>query len=108
MRVVMGESETSKKLSEFLNSGIYRFENVNAIFLDPVRVLNRSYTQFRVSPSAYYSRFFETKCPAQHTSPSRKRKRKEKNPPALNEREQVADQRHQVTLSSGFYFSSVW
>ncbi|GAY43134.1 hypothetical protein CUMW_072170 [Citrus unshiu] len=78
------------ELSKFLDSGIYRFENSNAVFIDPVRVLNRSYTRFRVSPSAYYCRFFETNV----CSNSKKRKRKQKKAHMLNERELAADQRH--------------
>ncbi|KAG7965061.1 hypothetical protein I3843_09G204400 [Carya illinoinensis] len=86
-------------LSTFLNSGIYQFDNSNAVFIDPVRVMNRSYTHFRVSPSAYYPRFFESKPLAQESrvssSNSRKRKRKEKKPHSLNDREKAAEQRHQ-------------
>ncbi|KAM7517154.1 hypothetical protein LguiA_006737 [Lonicera macranthoides] len=65
--------------------------------MDPVRVLNRSYTRFRVSPSAYYSRYFGKNSREEPNVPknSRKRKRKEKKSHTLNEREQVADQRHQ-------------
>ncbi|KAL7247795.1 hypothetical protein ACSBR2_002664 [Camellia fascicularis] len=66
----MAELQTSDEVSMFLKSGIYHFESSNAIFIDPVRVLNRSYNQFRVSSSAYYSRFLES-------------------------REQIADQHHQ-------------
>ncbi|KAJ0031819.1 hypothetical protein Pint_13835 [Pistacia integerrima] len=86
------------ELSTFLDSGIYRFQNSNAVFIDPVRVLNRSYTRFRVSPSAYYSRFLESKYAEKETkvsSNSKKRKRKQKKPHILNERERAADQRHQ-------------
>ncbi|EXC07303.1 Methyltransferase-like protein 2 [Morus notabilis] len=93
----MEVSKLSEKLFAFLESGIYRFENSNSIFIDPVRVLNQSYTRFRVSPSAYYSRFFESSNATQQSSNSRKRKRKEKEkkPYALNERERAADRRHQ-------------
>ncbi|XP_058222772.1 methyltransferase-like protein 2 [Rhododendron vialii] len=94
----MAESLTNDQLSTFLKSGIYRFESSNALFIDPVRILNRSYTRFRVSPSSYYSRFFESNgAPAATSTGSRKRKRKqkEKRPHTLNEREQIADQRHQ-------------
>lgn len=96
------------ELLTFLDSGIYRFRNSNAVFIDPVRILNRSYTRFRVSPSAYYSRFFESK-PAEsetkETSNFKKRKRKQKKPHILNEKEQAADQRHQVTVDCLiFYF----
>lgn len=81
-----------------MESGIYRFEDTNAVFIDPVRVLNRSYNKFKVSPSAYYSRLFESKQSAKESSKSRKRKRKgkDKKAHALNERERAADQRHQV------------
>ncbi|XWS25725.1 hypothetical protein CRYUN_Cryun27aG0092300 [Craigia yunnanensis] len=58
---MVDELKPSDELSRFLDSGIYRFPNLHGVFIDPVRVLNRSYTRFRVSPSAYYSRFFESK-----------------------------------------------
>ncbi|XP_034676886.1 methyltransferase-like protein 2 isoform X2 [Vitis riparia] len=96
--VKMAVAETSDRLSAFLSSGIYRLESSNAVFIDPVRVLNRSYSRFRVSPSMYYSRFFDSKHEDQESrfsSNSRKRKRKEKQPHALNERERSADERHQ-------------
>ncbi|XP_021896504.1 methyltransferase-like protein 2 isoform X2 [Carica papaya] len=89
--------ETSDQLSTFLETGIYRLDS-DAVFMDSVRVLNRSYTRFRVFPSAYYSRFFETKRIDQETtslSDSRKRKRRQRNLLLLNEREQAADRRHQ-------------
>lgn len=90
------------ELSKFLDSGIYRFENSNAVFIDPVRVLNRSYTRFKVSPSAYYCRFFETNV----CSNPKKRKRKQKKTHMLNERELAADQRHRVIkLFPNFTFS---
>jgi hypothetical protein len=99
----MGDPKINDNLSTFLDSGIYRFENSNVVFIDPVRVLNRSYTRFSVSPSAYYPRFFESKPTDQEprvSSNSRKRKRKEKKKlHALNEREKVADQRHQVSIN---------
>ncbi|XP_048331017.2 methyltransferase-like protein 2 [Ziziphus jujuba] len=93
----MEKSKMSNKLSTFMESGIYRFDDTNAVFIDPVRVLNRSYNRFKVSPSAYYSRFFEeSKQTAKESSNSRKRKRKEKKKShPLNERERAADQRHQ-------------
>lgn len=95
----MADCEKTNQLSMFQKSGIYRFENSNAVFIDPVRVLNRSYTRFKVSPSAYYSRFFEsgnsTADLFRVLKNSRKRKRKEKKPQPLNEREQIANQRHQ-------------
>ncbi|POO03159.1 hypothetical protein TorRG33x02_012200 [Trema orientale] len=57
----MADSEMSKKLSTFLKSGIHPFEDPSSVFIDPVRLLNRSYTRFRVFHlSAYYSRFFQS------------------------------------------------
>ncbi|GLU04396.1 hypothetical protein SLE2022_215460 [Rubroshorea leprosula] len=94
----MADTKSSGELSRFLDSGVYRFSNSNAVFLDPVGVLNRSYTRFRVSPSAYYSRSFQPKRLAAEStvaSDSRKRKRKPKKPQSLNVRELAADQRHQ-------------
>ncbi|KAK9075538.1 hypothetical protein SSX86_003863 [Deinandra increscens subsp. villosa] len=83
-----------QNLSLFMKSGVYRFEDSRVVFVDPVRVLNLSYTHFRVTPSSYYSRFFESSPRVSETQ--RKRKRKEKKPrPPLNQREQAADQRHQ-------------
>ncbi|CAI9284216.1 unnamed protein product [Lactuca saligna] len=88
-----------QKLSMFFKSGIYRLQGSNAVFMDPVRVLNLSYSHFRVSPSSYYSRFFEPNPSGEEHSRvsknQRKRKRKQKKPPALNEREQAAEERHQ-------------
>ncbi|XP_031118867.1 methyltransferase-like protein 2 isoform X2 [Ipomoea triloba] len=83
------------QLSSFLKSGVYRLQSANAFFIDPVRVVNRSYTRYRVSPSAYYSRFFESTEKLETSAESRKRKRKEKKTISLNEREKVAEQRHQ-------------
>eukprot|EP00268_Persea_americana_P042100 TRINITY_DN4208_c1_g1_i8.p1 TRINITY_DN4208_c1_g1~~TRINITY_DN4208_c1_g1_i8.p1 ORF type:complete len:426 (-),score=64.60 TRINITY_DN4208_c1_g1_i8:198-1475(-) len=93
----MAGGETGKELSSFLHSGIYRFPNSIAVFMDPVRVLNDSYTRFRVSPSSYYSRFCEPKENEDVRIPggeSRKRKRK-KGKHDLNERERSAEKRHQ-------------
>ncbi|CAE5957938.1 unnamed protein product [Arabidopsis arenosa] len=87
------------KLAQFLDSGIYESDDSNWFFLDPVRITNRSYTRFRVSPSAYYSRFFNSKQLNQQSSDSnpRKRKRKQKNPnfhlPSVGE--QASNLRHQ-------------
>ncbi|RDX75858.1 Methyltransferase-like protein 2, partial [Mucuna pruriens] len=91
----------SQKLSSFYESGIYLFDNSNAVFIDPVRVLNRYYHRFSVSPSTYYSRLFKSPTPnpvsATVTSSltKTKRKRKRKEPRPLNERELFALQRHQ-------------
>lgn len=87
-----------EQLSSFLKSGVYRLQSANAFFIDPVRVVNRSYTRYRVSPSAYYSRFFDSTEKLETSAESRKRKRKEKKTISLNEREKVAEQRHQVVI----------
>ncbi|KAL2318689.1 hypothetical protein Fmac_032565 [Flemingia macrophylla] len=81
----------------FHESGIYLFDDSNAVFMDPVRVLNRWYQGFSVSPSTYYSRFLKspTPNPTVINVSSGKRKRKPKEPPPLNERELVALRRHQ-------------
>lgn len=106
----MEESKTSDRLSVFLDSGIYRFENSNVVFIDPVRVLNLSYNRHRVSPTAYYSRFFHSKCSGQDrhetklSSSSKKRKRREKKPHSLNERERAADQRHRASIFNYFFY----
>ncbi|XP_011649609.1 methyltransferase-like protein 2 [Cucumis sativus] len=88
------------ELSVFLESGIYRFVDSRFIFVDPVRVLNRSYSRFRVSPAGYYSRFFDYERKGLENkdclSYGKKRKRKEKKLRCLNEKECAADQRHQV------------
>ncbi|XP_028803032.1 methyltransferase-like protein 2 isoform X2 [Neltuma alba] len=98
------ESQNKEKIAQFLESGIYMFEDSNAVFVDPVRVLNRSYNHVRVSPSSYYTRFFESQPSNQDprlSSTSRKRKRKQnvKEPRILNEREHIAEQRHREARS---------
>ncbi|XP_042507525.1 methyltransferase-like protein 2 [Macadamia integrifolia] len=93
----MEEREMNSELSRFLEFGIFRLPSSNAIFMDPVRVLNSSYSRFRVSPRSYYSRSFESKT-GRETEASvnpRKRKLKQRKPYSLNERELIADQRHQ-------------
>ncbi|WOG90667.1 hypothetical protein DCAR_0309911 [Daucus carota subsp. sativus] len=91
----MAENERDNdKLTTFEKTGIYRFEKSNAVFIDPVRVLNRHYTRFKLSPSAYYSRFFDS-ANSNSQSVCRKRKRKAKTTSRpLNEKEQLANQRH--------------
>lgn len=91
------------RLASFLDSGIYESEDSKWFFLDPVRIINRSYTRFRVSPSAYYSRFFNSK----HLNPQpidpnpKKRKRKQINPsphlPSVGE--EASNLRHQVIIT---------
>ncbi|KAL9228464.1 hypothetical protein vseg_004045 [Gypsophila vaccaria] len=101
-------------LTNFLNTGIYTFPNSdsssNTTFIDPVRYLNQNYSQFRVSPSSYYSRFFNNKSLQQQEDQSidddlnygfhskigkRNRNRSKKQCFGLNQKELVADQRHQ-------------
>lgn len=97
--LTMEDSVADDRLSEFLKTGLYRLENSNTIFMDPVRVLNRYYSRFRVSPSAYYTRFFQFReannKPFENSTAKRKRKRQRK-PQTLNQREEIANQRHQV------------
>ncbi|XP_074303595.1 methyltransferase-like protein 2 [Silene latifolia] len=116
--------EEKSNLTNFLKSGIYKFPNSNTTFIDPVRILNNNYSQFRVSPSSYYSRFFNSnssinKPQQQHeqeqeqigedsnsgflkknTKRKRNQKKNNKNKNkkqcvGLNEKELLADQRHQ-------------
>ncbi|KAL0704589.1 hypothetical protein Bca4012_071014 [Brassica carinata] len=88
------------QLTRFLDSGIYESDDSKWLFLDPVRIINRSHTRFRVSPCAYYSRCFNSK----HLNPQnelpnpRKRKRnKQKNPSfhLPSAAEQASNLRHQ-------------
>lgn len=101
----MAETEKTdkNKLTSFEKTGLYRFENSNAVFIDPVRMLNRHYSRFKLSASVYYSRFFEsTNLSSQSVSRKRKRKDKTTSRP-LNEKEQLANQRHLVVLFVSFF-----
>lgn len=100
-RGVRERMEDSQKLSLFHKSGVYNFKDSNTVFIDPVRVLNRFYNRFTVSPSTYYPRFFKSLTP-KTTVPSsptkrkrKKRKRCSEESRPLNDREQIALQRHQ-------------
>ncbi|XP_023644975.1 methyltransferase-like protein 2 isoform X2 [Capsella rubella] len=92
-------AKTDKLAQQFLDSGIYESDDSDWFFLDPVRLINRSYTKFKVSRSAYYTRFFNSKhLNLQPRDPNpKKRKRKQKNPsfqlPSAGE--QASDRRHQ-------------
>jgi hypothetical protein len=97
--------EDSHKLALFHESGIYYFYDSTTVFIDPVRILNRSYNRFTVSPSNYYPRFFKslTLTPISTTVSSspikrkrKKRKRSSIESRPLNDRERIALQRHQV------------
>ncbi|KAJ8485784.1 hypothetical protein OPV22_018269 [Ensete ventricosum] len=94
--------EMSDAVRSFLDTGIYRLDRDGSmvVFLDPVRILNHSYSRFRVSPSAYYSRSFETTTAAMKTDAvedSRivKKRKRTRAPRDLNERERAAEKRHQ-------------
>lgn len=110
-RVKMAGTGNDNLLLQFLESGIYKFPASLTFFIDPVRILNRNYTHFRVSPSSYYSRFFsfnstieehpkepeiEEKSRVLTSNGKRKRNHKKKQQCYfLNEKELLADQRHQ-------------
>lgn len=90
------------ELDSFTECGIYRLDQSGAVFVDPVRLLNASYSRFRLSPSVYYSRHFPssptpTPIPTPSEKGKRKRKRRRKLPKqaSLNERELRAENRHQ-------------
>ncbi|KAF3334133.1 methyltransferase-like protein 2 isoform X2 [Carex littledalei] len=87
------QAQQSELLNSFMESGIYRLDHSDVVFIDPVRLLNDSYSRFRLSPSAYYSRHFSS---SSSPTPNKKRKRKRKPKHAsLNERELCAEKRHQ-------------
>ncbi|KAL5987108.1 hypothetical protein ACLOJK_041104 [Asimina triloba] len=97
----MAGNQLDSELSSFLESGIYRFLSQNAIFMDPVRVLNESYSRFQLSPSAYYTRFFalprkDEDGDAVRVSPGRRKKKRKRIDRDLNEREISAEKRHQA------------
>ncbi|KAK1268609.1 Methyltransferase-like protein 2 [Acorus gramineus] len=94
-----------EELSSFMESGVYRLSGLNAIFIEPVRVLNASYTRFRVSTSMYYRRSFKSDQtgsvarvrvspdPKEGKNNNKKKKRK-RGSHILNEREKSAENRH--------------
>ncbi|KAJ0257376.1 Methyltransferase-like protein 2 [Hirschfeldia incana] len=102
------------RLARFLDSGIHESDDSNWFFLDPVRIINRSYTRSRVSPSSYYSRFFNSKhLDLQQQQPSsepntRKRKRNKQKVSSFHlpsAGEQAFNLRHQgarVVLSEAY------
>ncbi|KAK8937029.1 Methyltransferase-like protein 2 [Platanthera zijinensis] len=90
------------ELSSFSRSGIYRLPGVvNAAFVDPVRLLNFSYSRYRVSASGYYCRTFDSPGKGRKTnkevndSSRSKNKRKRSRSHDLNEQEIIAERRHQ-------------
>uniref|UniRef100_A0A7N1A3V0 Methyltransferase-like protein 2 n=1 Tax=Kalanchoe fedtschenkoi TaxID=63787 RepID=A0A7N1A3V0_KALFE len=82
---------SESEVSEFLSTGIYRLSNFSGVFVDPVRLLNSSYSSHQVSSTAYYSRFFQSKQEQPRTTSRKKRKRAATSPPPLNQ----AELRHQ-------------
>ncbi|EPS60488.1 hypothetical protein M569_14315, partial [Genlisea aurea] len=93
--------DSDEGVEGFMESGIFRLDEANAFFVDPVRILNRSHTRFRVSPHAYYSRSFSHSDRSEGNSVgslenSRKRKSRGMDKKKItNSREQMAEQRHQ-------------
>eukprot|EP01018_Ginkgo_biloba_P031858 Gb_04122 [translate_table: standard] len=90
------------ELDGFLSTGIYQIPNANALFVDPVRILNSSYNNFSISPALYYSRSlpclpkFESQDKEDQKTKKRQRKRK-RNAYVPNEKEQLAEKRHWLT-----------
>ncbi|KAL0925969.1 hypothetical protein M5K25_004349 [Dendrobium thyrsiflorum] len=102
MEVKMEIETLSDEFSSFLDSGIYRLPGIKAVFLDPVRLLNLSYTRYSISASGYYCRTFDslgkgrrTNIEAGDSYVPKKKKRKRRLPQDLNEQELVAEKRHQ-------------
>ncbi|XP_057814942.2 methyltransferase-like protein 2 isoform X2 [Cryptomeria japonica] len=98
-----GNASNKSLFQDYLSTGIYRFPNVNAVFLDPVRILNISYTNFSISPHLYYTRSLPNPCNGEEkkeeaTGPKeqkdKKRKRKTNNSYVPNAKEELAHKRH--------------
>lgn len=96
-------AEEEEELAAFSSTGVYRIRRAPAFFMDPVRVLNRTYSRFQLSPSSYYCRFFAAG-PGSSGEPqmARKKRRRRRSPLELNEREAAAERRHQVSLFIGW------
>ncbi|KAJ0982173.1 hypothetical protein J5N97_010428 [Dioscorea zingiberensis] len=94
------DDEICDELLSFMSSGIYRFSGSNAVFIDPVCMLNNLYTQFKVSPAVYYSRFVEVPSevndgnPVVPSSSTKSKKKRKRSSHCLNEREKSAENRH--------------
>ncbi|XP_010943156.1 methyltransferase-like protein 2 isoform X2 [Elaeis guineensis] len=99
------EERISDEFKSFLDSGIYRLDGSKVVFVDPVRLLNDSYSRFRISPSSYYSRSFQSTDRRRVVeevnvpSISKKKRKRKKTPRDLNEREKSAEKRHQEARS---------
>ncbi|KAJ7564984.1 hypothetical protein O6H91_02G043000 [Diphasiastrum complanatum] len=89
--------------------GIFEIEGANAVFVAPPQVLSKSYLHYSVDASLYYARSVLLDAVASTQAPSkeaeddeRKRKRKRKNKKRvyeLNEKEALAELRHQEARS---------
>lgn len=97
--------EEEEELAAFSSTGVYRIRRAPAFFMDPVRVLNRTYSRFQLSPSSYYCRFFAAG-PGSSGEPQmarkKRRRRRRCSPLELNEREAAAERRHQVSFFIGW------
>ena len=100
------EAAREKSVEVALQTGFVSIQGKNAAFVDPVRVLNAGYEFHDVKSERYYARGFFTSASvpaalggAKGGSDVRKRKRKRKVY-APNEKEAVAERRHQVRLSA--------
>lgn len=98
--------EEEEELAAFSSTGVYRIRRAPAFFMDPVRVLNRTYSRFQLSPSSYYCRFFAagpgSSGEPQMARKKRRRRRRRCSPLELNEREAAAERRHQVSFFIGW------
>lgn len=93
----MAAAAEEEELAVFLSTGVYRIRRAPAFFMDPVRVFNRTYSRFRLSPSSYYSRFFAAGSGPSGEKRRAGKKRRRRSPPEPNEREAAAARRHQVS-----------
>ncbi|KAL2653789.1 hypothetical protein R1flu_021917 [Riccia fluitans] len=96
--------------AETLMEGVMEIPGANAVWLDPVAVLNRGYSLYLVAYSQYYSRAYFGNLNSSASAPSigdglagseggtRKRKRKKTYTP--NEKEVMAELRHQESRSA--------
>lgn len=95
-----------------LQNGVVIIEGNNGVFMEPVRVLNSGYDMHDVKFERYYSRAFFTSVSMPSSGVTNEgsdtRKRKRKTVYNLNEKEVLAENRHQVSLSVSFrMFTSI-
>lgn len=106
------QAAREEPLEVALQTGFVAIPGKNAAFMDPVRVLNGGYEAHDVQSQRYYARGFFTSTSVADVAEEgagvteRKRKRKRKREVyTLNEKEAVAESRHQVrSLRTG----SIW